>query len=242
MRAMNHHAAAIAETLDELRARIAEAARSAGRRAEDVRLVAVSKTQPPEAIEAALAARQFEFGESTIQEALAKIPRFAGRGLTWHFIGHLQSNKAKFLPGNFHWLHALDSASLAARVSRLAREHNATIESLIEVNITRDPNKHGVAPDALFSLLEELLRQELPGIRLRGLMAIGPYPATGVEMRAAFAAVRKLRDDARDRFGLQDFTELSMGMSGDYVEAIQEGSTMVRIGTAIFGERDYTQR
>lgn len=229
----------IAVNLGTLKSRVAELARSAGRKPEEIRLIAVSKTHPRSAVEAAAAAGQHDFGENTIQDALSKISHFAGRGLTWHFIGHLQSNKAKFIPGNFQWLHSLDSAALAQRLSRAAADKNMSVESLIEVNIARDPAKHGLDPDSVFPLIEELLKEPLPGISLRGLMCIGPHPATETEIRTAFASLRKLRDECRTRFGLPAFTELSMGMSGDYAEAIKEGSTMVRIGTAIFGERDY---
>jgi hypothetical protein len=232
----------VADRLRAVRAHIAEAATAAGRAPADVRLIAVSKTHPVALIEAAAAAGQRAFGENTVQEALAKIPAFAGRGLEWHFIGHLQSNKARFLPGNFHWWHSLDALSLARRVARLAHAQAATLDALIEVNVSGDPRRHGVAPDALPALLEQLLREPLPGLRLRGLMTVGPHPAGEAERRAAFARLRGLRDDARARFGLADFDELSMGMSGDYVEAIREGATLVRIGSAIFGERDYSKR
>jgi pyridoxal phosphate enzyme (YggS family) len=239
MRAMTDTRSSIAANLAALKARIAELASAAGRKPEEVRLIAVSKTHPRDAIEAAVAASQTEFGENTVQDALTKIPHFAGRGLCWHFIGHLQSNKARFIPGNFQWLHSLDSAALARRLSRFAAEQNKRVECLIEVNITRDPVKHGLDPDSVFPMIEELLAQPLAGIALRGLMCIGPHPAPEAEIRAAFASLRKLRDECQFRFGLPAFTELSMGMSGDYTEAIKEGSTMVRIGTAIFGERDY---
>ncbi len=228
---------AIAANLRAIRTQIDELARSAGRNPADVRLIAVSKTHPVEAVAAAVAAGQRDFGENTVQDALAKIPRFAGQGLTWHFIGNLQSNKAKFLPGNFHWWHSLNSVSLAERVSRLAVEKDTVIDALIEVNITRDPAKHGVWPENLDALMEEFLKKELPGLRLRGFMGMGPHPAGEKEIRAAFAALRKRRDAIRDRYALPAFSELSMGMSGDYAEAIREGSTMVRIGSAIFGER-----
>jgi hypothetical protein len=239
MRAMTNTYSSIAANLAALKSRVAELASAAGRKPEDVRLIAVSKTHPRSAVEAAAAAGQHEFGENTVQDALTKIPHFANRGLIWHFIGHLQSNKAKFIPGNFQWLHSLDSTALAKRLSRFADEQDTRVECLIEVNITRDPAKHGLDPDSVFPLIEELLKEPLPGISLRGLMCIGPHPATETEIRTAFASLRKLRDECRTRFGLPAFTELSMGMSGDYAEAIKEGSTMVRIGTAIFGERDY---
>ena len=231
--------AAIAANLERLRAALADAAHRAGRRPEDVKLVAVSKTQPAEAMAAAIAAGQRVFGENTVQDALTKIPRFAGQGLEWHFVGHLQSNKARFIPGNFAWVHSLASVKLGQRLARLAQEQNTVINTLVEVNITRDPAKHGVTPADVAPLLDQLLKANLNGIHLRGLMAIGPHPATESGRRASFAALRKLRDDCVQRFVLPGFTELSMGMSGDFIEAIQEGSTQVRIGTAIFGERDY---
>lgn len=232
--------ATIATNLERLRATLADAAHRAGRHPQDVKLVAVSKTQPAEAVAAAIAAGQRVFGENTVQDALTKIPHFAGQGLEWHFIGHLQSNKARFIPGNFTWVHSLASVKLAQRLARLAQEQNTIVNALIEVNITRDPAKHGVAPEDLTPLLDELLKANLAGIHLCGLMAIGPHPATESERRASFAALRTRRDDCARRFALPGFTELSMGMSGDFIEAIQEGSTLVRIGTAIFGERDYS--
>jgi len=235
-------ASTISENLRQLRATIAQAAERAGRRAADVQLVAVSKTQPLAAIAAAVAAGQRLFGENAVQEALTKIPAFPEQGLEWHFIGHLQSNKARFVPGNFTWLHSLDSLKLAGRLSRLAQDNQATINALLEVNITRDPNKHGIAPEQLAPLLEQLLKANLAGIRLRGLMALGPYRATPDELRTSFAALRRLRDDSARRFALPGFTELSMGMSGDFIEAIQEGATFVRLGTAVFGDRIYGDR
>ncbi len=230
----------IAANLERLRATLADAAQRAGRRPEDVKLIAVSKNQPAEAVAAAVAAGQRAFGESTVQDALTKVPQFTGQGLEWHFIGHLQSNKARFIPGNFAWVHSLVGVKLAQRLARLAQEQNTIVNSLIEVNITRDPAKHGVAPEDLTPLLEQLLSASLAGIQLRGLMAIGPHPATESEQRAGFAALRKLRDDCAQRLALPGFTELSMGMSGDFSAAIQEGSTMVRVGTALFGERNYS--
>jgi pyridoxal phosphate enzyme (YggS family) len=230
--------ALIAANLERLNSRIAETAQRAGRRPQDVKLIAVSKTQPPEAVAAAVAAGQRLFGENTVQDALTKIPQFAGQGLEWHFLGHLQTNKVRFIPGNFTWLHSLDSLKLAQRLARQAQEQNAAVNVLIEINITRDPAKHGVAPDAATALLDQLLQNDLAGIQLRGLMAIGPYPATETERRAAFAALRVLQDNCAQRFALPGFTELSMGMSGDFAEAIAEGATMLRIGTAIFGGRN----
>jgi pyridoxal phosphate enzyme (YggS family) len=235
-------ATAIGARLRELRQHIEEIARQAGRDPAGIRLVAVSKTHPAETVEAAVAAGQTDFGENTVQEALPKLERLAARRLCWHFIGHLQSNKARFIPGNFAWLHSLDSPALAQRLARLAAERNAPVDALVEINITRDPRKHGVAPEALPALLDDLQPLAGSALRLRGLMTIGPYPAGEREIRGAFAALRRLRDDCQLRAGWSDFTELSMGMSGDYTEAILEGSTMLRIGSAIFGKRSYAKK
>jgi pyridoxal phosphate enzyme (YggS family) len=229
--------AAIAGNLEHVRALVARAAERAGRHPEDVKLIAVSKTQPPAAVAAAVAAGQRIFGENTVQDALSKIPQFQGQGIEWHFIGHLQSNKVKFIPGNFAWVHSIDSVKIIHRLARFAGETNTAINALIEVNITRDPGKHGLAPEALVPFLDQLLREDLQGVHLHGLMAIGPQSGNESELRAAYAAVRQLRDDCVRRFALPGFTELSMGMSGDFAEAIFEGATMVRIGEAIFGAR-----
>lgn len=236
---MHDLAAMIARNLARVREEIAAAAHAAGRKPEEVRLIAVSKTHPVEAVAAAIAAGQVDFGENTVQEALTKIPIY--RSVTWHMIGHLQSNKAKFIPGNFAWVHSVDNLKLAQRLSRMAQEKGVVLDALFEVNVTRDPAKHGLPPEGLAPLLDTLLKEGHPGLRLRGLMTIGPYPATEADSRASFAHLRELRDDCRKRFGLKDFSELSMGMSGDYAAAIKESSTMVRIGTAIFGERDYSE-
>jgi pyridoxal phosphate enzyme (YggS family) len=202
-------------------------------------LIAVSKGHSKEAIAAAIAAGQKDFGESTTQDALPKISQLAIPSIDWHFIGHLQTNKAKFIPGNFSWLHSLDNLDLARKLSRRAGEESATINILIEVNVSRDPKKYGLTPEALPDFIEKLLKENLAALPLRGLMTIGPHEAPEKDIRACFAGLRRLRDDCQQRFGLKNFTELSMGMSGDYVEAIKEGATMVRVGTAIFGERDY---
>ena len=229
----------IRDRLARLRETIASTAVAAGRRPEDISLIAVSKLHPAAAIEQAAAAGQNAFGESTVQEAIDKIARLGNRHLEWHFIGHLQSNKTKFIPRNFAWLHSLDSFKLAQRLSRQLEEADAHLDVLIEVNVAADPRKHGLPPHQLAPLVEQLLAADLRCIRLRGLMTIAPFPAEESEVRKAFSALRVLRDDCRERYALPSFAELSMGMSGDYVEAIKEGSTMVRIGSAIFGERDY---
>jgi len=239
---MNQSVDAIASNLFRVKQSIAEVARACTGSSDAIRLIAVSKGHRPSAIAAAIAAGQKDFGENTSQEALTKIPHFQNQGLEWHFIGHLQTNKAKFIPGNFSWLHSLDNLDLARKLSRRARELSANINILIEVNVTRDPKKHGIAPDALPDFIEQLLKENLPALSLRGLMTIGPHAAPEKEIRGCFAKLRELRDKCRQRYALSTFTELSMGMSGDYVEAIKEGATMVRVGTAIFGDRDYSRK
>ena len=231
-------ATTIPDNLERLHAQISQAAQRAGRREQEIKLIAVSKHQAASAIAAAVAAGQRTFGENTSQEALTKIPQFAGQGLEWHFIGHLQSNKAKLIPGNFACMHSLDGVQLAQRLARIADERRTTLDIFLEVNITRDPAKHGVLAEQVAPLLDKLLKENLANLKLRGLMTIGPHPATETERRTAFAALRQLRDHCRQQYSLPYFTELSMGMSGDFAEAIAEGSTLLRIGTAIFGDRD----
>ncbi|MBI3570374.1 MAG: YggS family pyridoxal phosphate-dependent enzyme [Gammaproteobacteria bacterium] len=238
---MNQTFDMIASNLFRVRQSIDDAARACTRSSDAIRLIAVSKGHPRAAIAAAIAAGQKDFGESTTQDALPKISQLANPSIDWHFIGHLQANKAKFIPGNFSWLHSLDSLDLARKLFRLAREKSATINILIEVNITRDPKKHGIAPDALPDFMEKILQENLSTLPLRGLTTIAPYDAPEKDIRGCFAGLRRLRDDCQLHFGLENFTELSMGMSGDYIEAIKEGATMVRVGTAIFGERDYSK-
>lgn len=227
----------IAENLERLRAEIDTAATRAGRPTHEIKLIAVSKKQPLESIAAAIAAGQRAFGENTTQEALTKIPWFAGQGLEWHFIGHLQSNKSRFIPGNFACLHSLDSLKLAQRLEQQAQVRESTLDCLLEINITHDPAKHGLLPELTEPLLDQLLKANFSNLSLRGLMTIGPHPASENERRTAFAALRQLRERCAQRYALPAFTQLSMGMSDDFREAIAEGSTLVRIGSAIFGQR-----
>ncbi|HLQ26691.1 MAG TPA: YggS family pyridoxal phosphate-dependent enzyme [Acidiferrobacterales bacterium] len=231
------HPSEIAQNLQRIKQLIAAAAAKSGRHPDDIKLIAVSKGRSWPQVEAAFAAGQLRFGENTVQDAMSKISRCVHPAIEWHFIGHLQSNKAKYIPSNFAWLHSLDSVALATKLSRLARQKPTPLKVLIEVNITGEVNKHGIAPSSLIHFIEELLQAQLAGLELRGLMAIGPPLANERALRAAFSKLRELRDACAPRFGLTGFTALSMGMSGDFVPAIMEGATLVRIGTAIFGER-----
>ena len=227
----------IQRNLDAVHRRMHEAARQSGRTIDDIRLIAVSKYMPARYVQWALSAGQHRFGENTVQEALSKQEQIKNPDIEWHFIGHLQSNKAKMIAGNIDWLHTLDSVKLATRLSTSALNSSHRLNVLLQVNIADDPDKFGLPAAALPQYIEDILRADLAGIQLRGLMTIGRREATPAQRQADFAALRDLREDCMRRFELPRFNELSMGMSGDYEAAITEGSTMVRVGSALFGPR-----
>jgi pyridoxal phosphate enzyme (YggS family) len=227
----------IAARLQAVRERIRIAAAAAGRYPEEVRLIAVSKTASCADIQHAIDAGQHVFGESTVQEVLTKDTLIKDPANEWHFIGHLQTNKARHIPGRFAWLHTLDSLKLARKLSSYAETEGVAVNVLVQVNIADDPGKFGMRADGVFDFVEELLQANLSGIRLRGLMTIGRLDASAAETQRAFAHLRELRDACAQRFGAEQFRELSMGMSEDFETAIAEGATMVRVGSAIFGER-----
>lgn len=219
---------------------MAEAERLAGRERGSVRLVAVSKFHPASDIAELCRLGQLDFGENYVQEARAKQEALAGLGIRWHAIGPVQTNKARDVAGRFHLLHTLDRAELARALLRRLPE-GETQDVLLQVNIGEEAQKSGVAPSALAALCEELLEGGLvsaegPGLRLRGLMCLPPRCGEGEAARPYFEKLRLLRDELSVRFGLP-LPELSMGMSGDYRQAIEEGSTMIRVGTDIFGPR-----
>ena len=198
-----------------------------------VKLLAVSKKQPVSKIREAAAAGQRDFGENFVQEGLEKIEALADLGLTWHFIGHLQSNKTRLVAEYFDWVHTIDKLKTARRLSEQRPENRAPLDVCIQVNVDDEASKSGVAPADVAELAAEC--QALPRLRLRGLMCL-PAMRDGFEaQRAPFAALRKLADELR-RDGI-DTDTLSMGMTADYRAAIFEGATIVRIGTALFGER-----
>ncbi|WP_455234903.1 YggS family pyridoxal phosphate-dependent enzyme [Thiogranum longum] len=226
----------IGDSLCEIRERIAAAAQTSGRSPESVRLIAVSKQQPVPAIETLIGLGHKDFGENQIQEALGKIAVFRDQDVSWHFIGHLQSNKCRFIPGNFSWVHSVDSVKLARRIAQSVTDSGQPVRLLLQVNISNDPAKHGVQSRDLFALVEGILEQQAAAIELRGLMTIGYREARAEDARRSFADLRRLLERCRQRFG-ENFSELSMGMSDDYEVAIQEGATMVRIGSALFGPR-----
>jgi len=223
----------LGDRLAAVRARMSEAAEKAGRKLEEITLVAVSKTHPPEAVSAALSAGQSVFGESRVQEARAKIPLVAGRA-SWHFIGHLQKNKIRHALPLFELFHGIDSLEIARDMERIAAEAGALPRVLLEVNVAGEGSKFGFAPEKLRAQIEDLIGCKR--LTIEGLMCIPPPQPNAEGSRRFFVALRELRDrlEAGCRVSLP---QLSMGMSGDYAVAIEEGATLVRVGTAIFGER-----
>ncbi len=223
----------VERNLTAIQARIAAAALRAGRRAEDIDLLAVSKTFPAEAVRAAWEAGQTVFAESRVQEAAGKIAELPG-ALRWQFIGHLQTNKIRRALPLFELFHGVDSLNLAQAMDRIAAEEGLFPRVLLEVNVAGEASKFGLAPDGLDRDLDALLA--LPRLQIEGLMTIAPYADTPEASRPHFRALRRLRDRLAQRTGLP-FGTLSMGMSGDFEIAIEEGATLVRVGTAIFGAR-----
>ncbi|MEO5718266.1 MAG: YggS family pyridoxal phosphate-dependent enzyme [Chthoniobacterales bacterium] len=223
----------IAANLARVQERIRAAAQKSGRAPDEVELVAVSKTHPAENVQAAAEAGQSLFGESRVQEARAKIPLLPSR-LRWHFIGHLQKNKIRHALPLFEMFHGIDSLALAQDMQRIADEHGMQPRVLLEVNVAGEASKHGFTPAALRRDLENLL--SLGRLTIEGLMAIPPFAPEAESSRPYFVTLRELRDQLQTDFGI-GLAQLSMGMSGDYAIAIEEGATLVRVGTAIFGER-----
>jgi pyridoxal phosphate enzyme (YggS family) len=224
----------IEEKLAEVRGRMAQAARRAGRKPGETELVAVTKTHPPEALQEALAAGQALFGENRVQEARAKMPLVSSRA-RWHFIGHLQKNKIRQALPVFEMLHSIDSLELARDVQRIADEDAQRPRVLLEVNVAGEGSKFGFKPGALEAEIQTLIT-EMPRLDVLGLMAIPPFTPKAEDSRRYFVALRELRDRLQEKLRV-GLPELSMGMSGDFEVAIEEGATMVRVGTAIFGER-----
>ena len=231
------HADRIRASLDAVRQRVQHAALAAGRNADSVKLLAVSKYADTGAMLAALQAGQTRFAENYVQDALDKQRRLGDPRAEWHFTGHLQGNKAKLVPGHFTWLHTLDSLTLARRLDAAATRLSVTLNVLLQVNIANDPGKRGLDGGAVFEFVDNLLEAGLPALRLRGLMTIGRRQSGPEQRRGEFAALRLLGDACARRFGAGYFSELSMGMSDDFEIAIAEGATWIRVGSAIFGPR-----
>lgn len=226
----------LANRISDIRNRMQQAAISCGRNPSDIRLVAVSKTKPVEMLEAAIAAGATDLGENYIQEAREKIDIIGVQAATWHFIGHLQSNKARHAVNRFDLIHSVDSVKLAAAIDREAEKIGKIQPILLQVNTGNETAKFGVSPQDVAQLAQAV--SGLPHVRVKGLMAIPPYDAEPDRVRPHFRALRRLRDAiASLHLPGCDPTELSMGMTGDFEVAIEEGATLIRVGTAIFGVR-----
>ena len=224
----------IAENLASVQSRIGAACAKAGRPPETVRLLAVSKTHGPEAVREAAACGQVLFAENRVQEAAAKIPDCPGH-LQWHLIGHLQSNKAALAAQLFDWVHSVDSVKLLETLDRQAAEAGRTLNVLVQVNVSGERSKSGLAPEGVLPVLEQGNR--LHHVQIRGLMTIPPLAEDAEKARPYFRKLRELRDSWAHQTGL-DLAELSMGMTHDMTVAIEEGATFVRVGTGIFGVRE----
>lgn len=224
--------------LDGVRDRIAGAARRAGRDPASVRLLAVSKTFPAEDIRAAAAAGQVDFGENKVQEAQQKIAALADLPLRWHLIGHLQSNKARKAGGLFHCIHSVASAALLEPIDKAAQQAGRAVELLVQVDLAGEATKFGTTPDGVLPIFEAAAR--CSSARIVGLMLIPPAVDEPEQARPYFAALRQLRNQLQQQgIPAPALAELSMGMSHDFEVAVEEGATLVRVGSAIFGERTY---
>ena len=227
----------VSENLERVREQIARATAKVGRAASDIELVAITKTHPAERVREAIEAGQNLFGESRIQEARAKIPELLSN-VRWHFVGHLQKNKIRHALPLFEMIHSVDSLGLAQDINRIAEEEAMHPRVLLEVNVAGEGSKFGFAPDKLREQMEELL--SLPRLSILGLMTIPPLAEEAEASRKYFVQLRELRDRLQTEFRV-DLSQLSMGMTQDFAIAIEEGATLVRVGTAIFGERTKKQ-
>jgi pyridoxal phosphate enzyme (YggS family) len=228
----------IAENLERVREQIAQATAKAGRAGDEIQLVAITKTHDAEKVREAIEAGQILFGESRVQEARAKSPELPSN-LRWHFVGHLQKNKIRHALPLFEMIHSVDSLALAEDINRIAEEEGMHPRVLLEVNVAGEGSKFGFHPEKLRTEMEALLA--LPRLSIEGLMTIPPIAEEAEASRKYFVDLRELRDALEKDFDLK-LQQLSMGMTNDFAIAADEGATLVRVGTAIFGERARTKR
>ncbi|MBR4608257.1 MAG: YggS family pyridoxal phosphate-dependent enzyme [Lachnospiraceae bacterium] len=227
----------IFENMVKVRNKISAACQRAGRAENTVTLIAVSKTKPLEDLKEAYAAGARDFGENKVQELVDKMPNMPG-DVRWHMIGHLQRNKVKYIVGKVYMIHGVDSLRLAEEISHEAVKQGVRVKILMEVNVAGEESKFGISPKEAPTLAEQI--SKLPGISLEGLMTIAPYVTDSEENREIFAKLRQLAVDiSRKNIDNVTMNVLSMGMTGDYEVAVEEGATYVRVGTGIFGERNY---
>ena len=228
----------ITENLERVRLQIAQTAAKVGRAVDEIELVAISKTHDAVKVREAIEAEQRLFGESRVQEARVKIPELPSN-LRWHFVGHLQKNKIRHALPLFELIHSVDSLALARDINRIAEEDGLHPRILLEVNVAGEGSKFGFTPEKLREDLENLLA--LPRLSILGLMTIPPIAEEAEASRKYFVQLRELRDRLQTEFHV-DLAQLSMGMTQDFAVAVEEGATLVRVGTAIFGKRSKTQK
>ena len=229
----------IRDNLEIVRRRIEEACQRAGRDASEVTLIAVSKTKPVPMLEEAYEGGARDFGENKVQEIQAKYGSLPD-DVRWHMIGHLQRNKVKYIVGQVALIHSVDSYRLAEEINIQAKKKNIIVPILVEVNIAHEESKFGISEEDAIQLVEEIA--ELENVRIKGLMTIAPYVENAEDNRLYFRKIKDLSVDiAAKNIDNVSMEILSMGMTGDYMVAIEEGATMVRVGTGIFGERNYKQ-
>ena len=238
MSTVAHEMSTLSERIARVRRSLTEAAQRANRSLDEITLVAVSKTHPAASIEAAIAEGLTDFGENRVQEAEQKIPIVGRETAKWHLIGHLQSNKARRAVELFDVIHSLDSAALAVRLNRICEEiQRETLPVLLQVDIGHEATKSGVGEDSLREIAAAV--RECPRLKLIGLMTLPPFFDEADRVRPYFRRLRELRDELRSEGAFADLPgELSMGMTHDFEIAIEEGATMIRVGTAIFGARE----
>ncbi len=230
----------IRENIDAVNRIKGQAAVKSGREPEDVLLCAVTKTRTAEEINEAIDAGITDIGENKVQEIMDKFDSV--KPVRWHMIGHLQTNKVKYIIDKVSMIHSVDSLHLAQEIDRRAAQHNIAMDILIQVNSAQEESKFGIAADETEGMIRDIL-DKCPNLRIRGLMCIAPFAENPEDVRIYFAQVKKLYDEygSIEHKNL-DFKYLSMGMSHDYEAAISEGSNLIRVGTAIFGERDYSKK
>ena len=227
------------ENLENVEEKIQEACRRSGRNREDITLIAVSKTKPTETLQHAYDLGVRVFGENKVQELSEKYDALPD-DIHWHMIGHLQRNKIKYIIGKTELIHSVDSFRLAEAIEKEAAKRNLTVDVLMEVNIAREESKFGLLPEEVDEFIEKV--QKLPHLQVKGLMTIAPFVENPEENREVFAQLKKLSVDIATKNAHNiTMSILSMGMTNDYQIAIEEGATMIRVGTGIFGARDYAQ-
>ncbi len=230
----------IRENIDAVNRIKGEAAVKSGRKAEDVLLCAVTKTRTADEINEAIDAGITDIGENKVQEIMDKFDSV--KPVRWHLIGHLQTNKVKYIIDKVSMIHSVDSLHLAQEIDKRAAQHGITMDILIQVNSAQEESKFGISTDETEGMIRDIL-DKCPNIRIRGLMCIAPFAENPEDVRVYFAKVKKLYDEYSSiEHKNLDFKYLSMGMSHDYEVAILEGSNLIRVGTAIFGERDYSKK